>query len=255
MRKLLLFLINGLLLSLFATAQENPPELITDRPDQTESSAIVPLKSLQIETGFVMEQITSGNITMNSYTYNTTLLRYGLLENFELRMGLEYLGNNTPDDSPSGLGPLYTGFKAKIMNENGWKPGVAFLAGLNLPFTASDYYAPENTAAGMRFAFSHTLSEKLSLGYNLGAEWDGTSASPGFFYSLALGIGLTERLGIFAESFGTIPESGVAEHMLDAGVTFLVISNLQFDVSGGVGLNEQSPDHFVSFGLSYRLPE
>jgi len=249
-----LLLITSIFFSFLASAQDNPPELITDRPDQTESSAIIPLRLLQIETGFVMEQITSGNITMNSYAYNTTLLRYGLLKNFELRLGLEFLGSNTPD-SPSGLGPLHTGFKAKIMNENGWKPEMAILAGVNLPFTANDYYAPENTAAGFRFAFSHTLSEKLSLGYNLGAEWDGTSASPGFFYSLALGISLTERLGMFAESFGIIPESGVAEHMLDAGVTFLVLSNLQFDVSGGVGLNEVSRDHFVSFGLSYRLPE
>ena len=39
----------------FIKAQDNGAELITDRPDQTESSAVVPRKLLQIETGFLME--------------------------------------------------------------------------------------------------------------------------------------------------------------------------------------------------------
>lgn len=249
-----LLLITGIFFALLINAQENPTELVTDRPDQTESSTVVPLKSLQIESGFVMEKSTVNDVTLNSYAYNTTLLRYGLFTRLELRLGLEYLGNNTPD-SPSGLGPLNAGFKVKISDERGWKPEVAFLAGLNLPFTANDYYAPENTAAGVRFAFAHTLSEKLSLGYNLGAEWDGDSASPGYFYSVALGIGLTEKLGMFAESYGLIPEAGGPEHLLDTGFTYLLFPNFQLDISGGLGLSEQAADHFISFGLSYRIPE
>jgi hypothetical protein len=39
--------------TIYAKAQNEAPELITDRPDQTESSTVVPHKSLQIETGFV----------------------------------------------------------------------------------------------------------------------------------------------------------------------------------------------------------
>jgi hypothetical protein len=31
--------------------------------------------------------------------------------------------------------------------------------------------------------------------------------------------------------------------------------NFQLDVSGGIGLSDISPDYFVSFGLSYRIPE
>lgn len=249
-----LLIIAGMFLSLATVAQETSSGLVTDRPDQTESAAVVPFKSLQIESGFVMEKSTIADITVNSYTYNTTLLRYGLFKPFELRLGLEYLGENTPG-APSGFGPLHTGFKVRIAREDGWKPAVAFLGGINLPFTADDYYAPENTAAGLRFAFAHTLSEKLSLGYNLGAEWVGESASPGFFYSVALGIGLTDHLSMFAESYGLVPESGIREHMLDAGFTYLLLHNLQVDASAGVGLNEEAADHFLSFGISYRIPE
>ncbi len=40
-------------ISACVSAQEEVPELITDRPDQTESSAVMPFKSLQTESGFL----------------------------------------------------------------------------------------------------------------------------------------------------------------------------------------------------------
>ena len=80
-------------LSVLCEAQDKAPELITDRPDQTESSSVVPLKSLQIETGFVLENDETDNTRQKSFAYNTTLLRYGLFDNMELRLGLEYLGD------------------------------------------------------------------------------------------------------------------------------------------------------------------
>ena len=247
-------------LTAFVKAQDKGPELITDRPDQTESSAVVPHKSLQIETGFVMENDETNLVKQKSIAYNTTLLRYGLLENFELRFGLEYLGekmeikNTDTINTLSGLSPFYAGFKVKIADEDGWKPEIAFLGGLVLPFTANDDVKPEYSAANIRFAFSHTLSERFSIGYNLGAEWDGETAIPGYFYSLAVGIGFTDNLGMFLESFGLIPEEGDSEHLFDAGFTYLLLPNFQLDISGGIGLNNNSIDNFLSIGITYRLP-
>lgn len=248
-----------LALSLTCIAQEEVPELITDRPDQTESSAVVPVGSLQIESGFVRERIDNETSTSTSYAVNTTLLRYGLTNHFELRVGLDYLHDRVTvkaSDSTGitrGFGPLHTGFKIKIRDENGWIPEVAFLGGLTHPFAANPDYRTANTAAGMRFAFSHTITESISLGYNLGAEWDGDSVIPGYFYSLVMGASITERTGFFAESYGIIRESGTAEHLVDAGLTFLAMDNLQFDLSGGLGINEQAIDHFLSVGFSLRL--
>jgi hypothetical protein len=249
-----------LIITVYTAAQQESAELITDRPDQTESSTVVPHKSLQIETGFVLENTDNDMINTKSFAYNSTLLRYGLRENFELRLGLEYLGEeikNKLSDSTnkfSGLSPLYLGFKVKIAEEDGVKPEIAFLGGLVLPFSAEEYFKPSYSAANIRFSFSHTLSERFSLGYNLGAEWDGESPVPGYFYSFVLGAGLTEKTGIFLESFGLLPEEGDAEHLLDGGITYLLLPNLQLDLSGGIGL-QNTIDNFISFGLTYRLPK
>ena len=162
--------------------------------------------------------------------------------------------NEDITDKISGFSPLYTGFKVNIAEESGWKPEIAFLGGIALPFTAKKDYKPSNVAADMRFAFTHTLSDRFSLGYNLGAEWDGDSAGPLYFYSLALGMGLTENLSIFAESYGLLNPKGEPENMLDAGFTYLLLDNLQVDLSGGIGLNENAMDNFISVGLTLRIP-
>lgn len=253
----MILLLIGLIIKV--DAQNEVPELITDRPDQTESSTVVPYHSLQIETGFLQKNDKVGDVEHRAFAYNTTLLRYGLLENFELRLGLEYLGeeekyqNADSVSTTSGLSPVYTGFKVKIADEDGWKPEIAFLGGLVLPFTAQDDFKPEYTSADIRFSFAHTLSEKLSLGYNLGAEWDGETAIPGYFYSLALGIGLTDKLGMFVEGYGLLPEKGNSEHLFDAGFTYLLTPNFQLDISGGIGINEYATDNFLSVGFTYRL--
>lgn len=241
-------------------AQQQVPDLVTDRPDQTESAATVPKHFLQIETGFILENDENEISRNKSFAYNTTLLRYGLWDNFELRLGAAYLGDNVTKKNSdfsqniAGFSPLHAGFKVKVAEEKGLRPDIAFLGGLELPFTAGSDYKPSYTAATMRFAFSHTLTDRFSLGYNLGAEWDGETAVPGYFYSVALGIGLIENLGMFVESFGTIQEAGTAQHQIDAGFTYLLTPNFQVDISGGIGLNDAAPDNFISFGLSYRIP-
>ena len=119
---------------------------------------------MQIETGFVFSNKETELTKQRSFAYNTTLLRFGLLKNLELRLGIEYLGdeisikNTDTVNKLSGLSPVYTGFKVKIAEEDGWKPEIAFLGALVFPFTASDDFKPENTSANIRLSFANTLS-------------------------------------------------------------------------------------------------
>ena len=247
--------------SISSLAQDAPPELVTDRPDQTESSSVVPHKSLQIETGFILENDENDSYKQQTFVYNSTLLRYGLLERMELRLGLAYLSeevkikNTDTTNTSTGLSPLYAGFKIAIVEESGWIPEIAFLGGLVMPFTAHDDFKAAYSAPAGRFAFTHTLSERFSLGYNLGAEWYGETAVPDYFYSIALGIGITDKIGAYIEAFGFLREEGRDNHLIDGGFTWLVLPNLQLDLSGGLGLTEESIDNYLSFGLSYRIPK
>jgi hypothetical protein len=253
----------ALMLSMAMLAQE---DLITDRPDQTESANTVPRGSIQIETGFVYETNKDDNLDLTNVVNNTTLFRFGLLDNFELRLGLENYSSELKIKSldlnteQHGFSPLYTGFKIAIANEDDQGFDLALIGGLNLPLalrkeTKEFVY----TGADFRFALAHSINEQIGLGYNLGASWDGSSSFPVYFYSAVLGISLIEEAGFFAEVYGEIADNDKQSEsntaMADAGFTYLLMPNLQLDLSGGVGLNEEALDSFISFGVSLRLPE
>jgi len=241
---------------------ENEPELITDRPDVTESATVVPMKTLQIESGFVYESILrSPSQDLTLITFNSTLLRYGVSKSIELRLGFEYLGsyNNNKilmsEVNDIGTGPLYLGMKIQVTKENRWVPEIAAIPGLILPFTAyrpfqSDYIEPE-----LVLSFSNTLKDWLSLGYNIGSVYFYEDKSFLFSYSIALGAELPENFGTYIELNSYFSSKSNATHYFNGGIVFLPVYNLQLDLSGGFGLNSSSSDFHWGFGFSWRIPE
>lgn len=247
--------------SFYVVAQESqsPGEIITDRPDETEAPSLVPKGYLQIETGAFFEKREEENLQSRLTTYNTTLLRYGLLENLEIRIGADLI--RFEEDLPglgtkeydTGLEPLLLGVKIGIAEEKGILPQIGFLGHLHLPFAAAKDYKPETTGVDFRFAFTHTLTTRSDLSYNLGAKWVNDNAEVSYIYTLAYGYGITDALGLYAELYGDLPEAGKAEHQWDAGATYLLAKNFQLDAFVGSGI--KGPQQlWVGGGLSIRLP-
>lgn len=238
-------------------AQENKEnfELITDRPDATESPNTIPQHHFQIETGLYYESFNEKNIKYETKGYNTTLLRFGFLENLEIRIGwdLEEQVTENINDVKSGFSPLLIGAKVSILNEKDFLPQIGLLGHLYLPFTAGHDYKPETTGVDFRFAFSHTLSEKSSLSYNLGAEWKDGNPEAAYIYSISYGYALND-IGFYAEIYGDLPENSKSNHYWDFGMTYLIKNNFQFDITCGRSFTK-GQDILLSTGLSIRLPK
>ena len=239
-------------------AQQERPELITDRPDATEAPSVVVRGALQIESGALFTSFEDDVLQTNTTTYNTTLLRFGLLENLELRLGWNFveqrnkLSTAQEEFIQSGLSPLLLGMKVNISQEKGWLPTIGLIGHLFLPFTASDDFKPQNTSVDFRFAFDHTLSDSSSIAYNLGAQWEADTPGAAYIYTLAYGYSLTDSFGLYAELYGDIPENNSANHYWDAGLTYLLLPNLQLDATVGTSITE-GQDILVSAGFSYRI--
>lgn len=246
-------------LSIFAQEQDTLDALITDRPDQTESPNVVPKGFLQVETGTSLETFEDNNIKTENFTYNTTLVRFGLLDNLELRLGWDFkegttkINGNKLDNVTSGFNPLLLGIKTSIAKENGCFPEIGLLGHLYLPFTASTDYKPETTGVDFRFAFSHTLSENSSLSYNVGAAWGNDSSEAAYVYTVSFGQSITEKLGAYAELYGDLPENNKANHLWDAGLTYLISNNVQLDATVGSSITK-GQDLLLSAGVSFRVP-
>lgn len=221
-----------------------------DRPDQTETPAIVPKGMFQVETGFTFQK---NDAFSKSFSLPSTLWKYGVNENFELRLITEFLSEEINNKKFSGLYSIFVGFKVKLTEEKGIIPKTSFIAHIGLPNAASTKYKTNYFAPEFRFVMQHTLSEKFSLSYNLGSEWDGFSAEPTFLYTLTTGYAITPKIGSYIELFGFAPQNDKAKHNLDGGITYLINNNFMVDLSSSIGITDNAPDHYIAFGFSFRI--
>ena len=234
-------------------ASAQSPKLVTDRPDQTESATVVPRGLLQVETGYLFTR--KGDV--DSHAAPGTLFRIGLGGRTELRLGHAGVMGT---EGRRGAGDAELGAKVNLIpRAAGWRPELALLGGLSLP-TGDSRFSSGGADPSFLVAFAHELAPRLALGYNTGAAWESSADAPGrdafVVYSLALAVGLTDRLGAFFEVFGDRQVTGpVASRVsADTGLTLLVTDVLQLDVSVGRGLQGPADDLFVGTGLSLRLP-
>lgn len=259
---LLLSLVHFFFITLFSESiAETEPELITDRPDITESATVVPMKRLQIESGFIyVKKLRSVALDITSITFNSTLFRCGLNKYVELRLGLEYLGKysinkiSMNEIRDVGTGPLYLGMKLQINKEVGWLPEIAAIPGINLPFTAYLPFQTKSFEPELVMSFSNTLLNWLELGYNFGGVSDSENKNIFWWYSIALNSELDYGFGVYVELHSQFQSKKVSSHYLNGGIVYLATNNFQIDCSGGFGLNSNSPDVHWGFGFSWRIP-
>ena len=234
----------------YTTIRAQTEPIQCDRPDQTETPSIVPKGMFQVETGFTFQK-NDDISTTNSLP--SILWKYGVNENFELRLITEFVSEKFNDEKSSGFTPVLIGIKIKLCEEKGIIPKTSFIGHIGLPNAASTRYKSDFVAPEFRFTMQHTLSDKLSLGYNLGCEWDGMSPETTFVYTLTTGYSINKKVGCYAEFFGFAPEKDRANHNFDAGLTYLINNNFMVDLSSGIGITDNAPKHYIAFGFSFRI--
>jgi hypothetical protein len=133
MKKFILFFL--LVFSVVAPAQVAPIQ--ADRPDQTETPAIVPKGMFQVESGFGYQKEDAHNAT---WTLPAALWKYGVNENFELRLITEIEIENKETENNYGLKPILIGCKIKMCEEEGIIPKTSFIGHMSIPNAASSKY-------------------------------------------------------------------------------------------------------------------
>ncbi len=173
----------------------------TDRPDQTECSSVLKPGQLQLETGvlYLGDHEKQQDVRSASFNYATTLLRIGVFKSAELRLELGQYEKtrfitSLADSSSEGFSPFVIGTKLALCEENGMVPQIALLGHLELPFGNKKLITKNEVYPSFRFSCSHTLTSKLSLGYNLGMEWKSSSYQPDYIYTITLGASVMERM-------------------------------------------------------------
>jgi hypothetical protein len=234
MRPALLFLLLG------SVARAQAPELVTDRPDFTESGLVVPLGRVQVEGGLTWVREDGADIVSGP----ELLARYSPFSRFELRLGApDYV---EAEDAP-GFTDASLGVKAQLGPVAGWD--LAVIAATTLPIGEADLssgtFDPELLL---------TTGRALTPRVDLGAQVSGARRDDAFLFGATLvgGVALSGQLGAFLELALEAPETGPSALLLHHGYTLALAPALQLDVHGALGLTDAAPDVLFGVGLSVR---
>jgi len=247
---------------------QDAPDLVTDRPDQTESAVVLPVGAFQAELGVAFSRQEQAGISAGEVELPGTLLRYGFSDRIELRIawpGVVGQESSGPGgrEGRGGVADPELGLKASFFAaERGDGLNLALLIHTTLPVGDETLGSPRADPS-LRLLGAYELRDRVGLGWNVGYEAGSFEDGGGerhtlgrFVYTGTLGFALAPVWGAFVELFGDLPASDPepAAHCFDAGVTFLLTPRLQLDFAAGVGLNEAAQDWFASAGLSFRVP-
>jgi hypothetical protein len=246
-----------------AGEDEEEDSITTDRPDFTEASSTVPAGRVQLESGYTFTYDKQDGVRTREHSVPEWLWRIGLAEDFELRLGWNYLVERTDDgpagtrDTADGAADLYLGVKLGLAKQCGITPEQAINLEATAP-TGADAFSTDKVNPGFNYLYGWDVTDNFSLGGSAGIHTDTDEDDDFVRYhaSVTAGYGLTDRLAAYTEWFGvyrTDADRNFPENYFNGGFTFLVHDDFQLDVRAGVGLNDQAADFFTGAGFAVRF--
>lgn len=229
----------------------NTQTIITDRPDQTESSSTINKGSLQIESGILLAFNEDDLTSERQILAPTTLFRYGISKGLEIRVvsQFESLKDQKTTQKVNGISDLEIGTKIQIFKKENINTEIAFLSHVILS-TGSESLTNDAFGTINKLSISHELSDAMGLGYNVGYDYFGRGKGD-LTYSIALGISITNAFSFYIEPYGSFVDFDSYESNFDAGIAYLIQDNCQLDFSFGTGINYTM--NYLSIGCSINI--
>jgi hypothetical protein len=173
LNKMYLFVL--LLFASFAakTQPSQLPDISADRPGMATPPSIIEPKCFQVETGFSFEKNKLEIPFQENILYNSTLLRYGINKNSEIRLQTDYARYKTDSVDITGFIPLTIGTQLIVSEEKGIIPKISILLNFTLPFFGEKNFRPKKLSPSIYLLLQNDILDKLNVCYNIGIEYDG----------------------------------------------------------------------------------
>ena len=228
-------------------ASAQSPNLVTDRPDQTESATVVPRGLMQVETGYLFARdggvdgyevpgTLSGSVSAPGQNSALVTRAWSAEKDVTARV-IASLAPRLISSSARTAGGPSSQFWAACRS----RP-VTTRSRAEASIRCSSLRSPTNSRQGCRSA---TTSGRRGSRPPISRNRDAF-----ILYSLALGVGLTDRLGTFLELFGDrqTTDTAATSVSVDGGFTLLLTDIVQLDVYVGSGLRGRADDVFAGTG-------
>ena len=239
---------------LHVSGQSSPagkePEIVTDRPDITEASTVVPVGSLQIENGLTWTSDHGRRIL----DLSESLVRIGVSRRTEVRVGVpDYLEGIGGGQVTSGFSDVSVGIKQQL----GPLPGnvdLAVIVAVTAP-TGHRGVTSSGFDPFLKLPWSKELTSEWSIGGMQSLFWNSERGRRNLVWepTFYLERQLTRQLDVFAEYSGDYPQRGEAQQVAHFGFAYKLTPLSQVDLHFGLGLSHMTPNRFVGAGYSFRI--
>lgn len=224
----------------------------TGRPGQAIGGFALGKNVFQLQSGYNFNQVENETTSVFN-TANTTVLRLGVTERFELSGVVNWQTRKTELDTTTtfigGINNTQIGGRVNISKNKGWIPTIG-IQGRALLKAQSEPFRREKLGSKFIIATGNRVNDKISIITNWGITWVGNNKKPATSYVVNVSYSVTDKIGTFAEVYGGLNSFSTN---FDTGVSYLVNKDFQLDFSIGWQGNDEVIDWFTDFGLSWRL--
>ena len=227
-------------------------EISADRPGASTGTDIMPKFKVQWETGIGYEKNRIEGEVERNFTLNTSLFRLGLTNHMEIRLQVDAQYTKIDEEKFGGFCPLVIGTKIKFFDGYKAAPKVGMLCNLTIP-CGKEEYRPQYVSPQIYLLFDNPVNDWFSIGYNVGAEWDGDNLRPNTFVALCLGFSFAERWGAFIENYDYFNRDHKPVWMTEFGVSCQVHPRVQLDFAADLNLGELGKYYALSFGVAWLI--
>lgn len=239
-------------------------ELETDRDAFTPATSTAGKRLTILESSY---SFIDNRSVAETHSFPELLVRYGITERVELRIGWNYEVGGTGDivsGNDGGQGPdgaaieresqMLYGFKATVTEQQGWVPRSAVILQGYTP-TSGEAPATDVVAA---YAFGWELANRWRLDSSMryGTEHGPRDAFNQWAPSVVLRVPVTDRWNVHAEYFGIFSdgaERDVSRAFFSPGTHYLLTPNLELGLRVGWGITDDAPKFFSNFGIGWRF--
>lgn len=227
----------------------------SDRPGQAISPLTVGTGVFQVQTGFTLggfnTNVANGvDFSGDNFQYVLNP-RVGITERFEINSQIAARRDEIGNLEFSGLSQVNLGARYNIVFGEGLAPSIAIQFDVSLPWVSDDYDI-DSAVPRVLLAHSQNLTEALALTTNFGLVFNTNADNITSIYIVNLSFPIADKVGAFVEGFANSTD-GDFDINFDAGISYLVNNDLQLDVSGGYGSNDNVNDWFIDAGVSWRF--
>jgi hypothetical protein len=236
----------------------------TDRDSFTPSTRTVGRGRLVLESAY---SFLENRHRPETHSFPELLVRYGLSERLELRLGYNYEvggGGNTVSGVEAAEDPDTTGverehravygLKALLTEQDGAVPVSSLLVQGFTPLSGK----ATDTQFMVGYVFGWELPSRAKLDaavrYFTGSEEE--DRFDVWAPSVVIRVPMGERINLHAEYFGLFSRGKHADfvqHYVSPGVHYLVTPDLEVGIRLGWGLNDQSTRFFTNVGFGWRF--